>query len=85
MDRRALIQAGTFAFAAASAPAALAQAPAGPARKISACSRHLQWLRTGDEVGKACIDMAFDGLDVTVGPAPAHVDPARVRRICLLS
>ncbi|MGH9573050.1 MAG: sugar phosphate isomerase/epimerase family protein [Candidatus Acidiferrales bacterium] len=46
--------------------------------KIDAYSRHLQWLRTPDEVAQAVIDMGFDGLDITVRSYPGHVDPTRV-------
>ena len=46
--------------------------------KIDAYSRHLQWLRTADEVAKAAKEMGYDGVDITVRPAPGHVDPARV-------
>ena len=46
--------------------------------KIDAYSRHLQWLRSGGEVAKAAKEMGYDGVDITVRPAPGHVDPARV-------
>jgi sugar phosphate isomerase/epimerase len=59
------------------APAAPHVPPAHPL-KIDAYSRHLQWLRTPDEVAEACIDMGFTGLDITVRPYPGHVDPTKV-------
>ncbi len=46
--------------------------------KVDAYSRHLQWLRTPDEVAEAVIEMGFDGIDLTVRPYPGHVDPAKV-------
>ncbi len=59
------------------APAPPHVPPAHPL-KIDAYSRHLQWLRTPDEVAQACIDMGFTGLDITVRPYPGHVDPTKV-------
>jgi len=58
-------------------PAAPHVPPAHPL-KIDAYSRHLQWLRTPDEVAQACVDMGFTGLDITVRPYPGHVDPTKV-------
>jgi sugar phosphate isomerase/epimerase len=46
--------------------------------KVDIFSRHLQWLRTADEVAEAVNAMGFDGLDITVRPYPGHVDPTRV-------
>jgi sugar phosphate isomerase/epimerase len=46
--------------------------------KVDAYSRHLQWLRSPNDVAQAVIDMGFDGLDITVRPYPGHVDPVRV-------
>ena len=46
--------------------------------KVDAYSRHLQWLRTADEVAAATIEMGFDGVDLTVRPYPGHVDPEKV-------
>lgn len=60
---------------------AAAQVPAAPSQgklKVDIFSRHLQWLRTADEVAEAVNEMGFDGVDVTVRPYPGHVDPARV-------
>src|SRR5262245_19230429 len=47
--------------------------------KIDAYSRHLQWLRTPEEVAVAVKEMGYDGLDLTVRPYPGHVDPAKVK------
>jgi sugar phosphate isomerase/epimerase len=66
---------------AALAAQARAQVPAVPAvktLKVDIFSRHLQWLRTADEVAEAVHEMGFDGVDITVRPYPGHVDPARV-------
>jgi sugar phosphate isomerase/epimerase len=46
--------------------------------KVDAYSRHLQWLRSADEVAEAAIEMAYTGVDVTVRPYPGHVDPLKV-------
>ena len=79
MDRRALLRKGLSGFATIPfARAALAQTSV-PILKVSACSRYLQWLRNGDEVGQACVEMAFDALDVTVQSPSSHVEPARVK------
>src|SRR5579863_4668332 len=82
MHRRDFLHAGKdmlLAMAAASATRAQTPAP-GPVRKlkVDAYSRHLQWLRTADEVAEATIEMGFDGVDLTVRPYPGHVDPAKV-------
>jgi sugar phosphate isomerase/epimerase len=45
---------------------------------VDAYSRHLQWLRSADEVAQATIEMGFDGVDLTVRPYPGHVDPEKV-------
>jgi sugar phosphate isomerase/epimerase len=68
-------QASTQASAPAAGPSAT---PAANPLKIDAYSRHLQWLRTPDEVAQAVIDMGFTGLDTTVRPYPGHVDPTKV-------
>ncbi len=72
MDRRAFIQTtlGTLAATAASAQTRKL--------KVDAWSGHLQWLRSPDDVGQAVVDMGFDGVNLTVGPYPAHIDPAQV-------
>jgi sugar phosphate isomerase/epimerase len=92
MDRRELLLAGGTALAsslvartalaqAAGAPSAASSAAApAPVKKlqIDTYSRHLQWLRTPEEVAKAVIEMGYDGIDITVRPYPGHVDPAKV-------
>lgn len=75
MDRRRFLQ---TAAASALATQARAQQPNEPKLKVDAYSRHLQWLRTPDEVGEAVVEMGYQGLDLTVRPYPGHVDPARV-------
>ena len=56
-----------------------ARAQSAPQKlKVDAYSRHLQWLRTADEVAEAAIEMGYQGVDVTVRPYPGHVDPERV-------
>ena len=92
MDRRDLLIGSATALAAASlARGAFAQgaAPAAAAPmqklKIDAYSRHLLWLNTPADVADACIEMAYDGLDITVrspsanGAKMGHVDPASVK------
>jgi sugar phosphate isomerase/epimerase len=77
--RAAPARRGAVARGGASPAAAAANPPAAPAKlKIDAYSRHLQWLRSPDEVAEAVIEMGYDGLDVTVRPYPGHVDPAKV-------
>src|SRR5215475_11258248 len=82
MDRRKFFQAGLGSIAAQVAVrAAQTATPAEPAvkmLKVDAYSRHLQWLRTADEVAEAAIEMGYDGVDITVRPYPGHVDPTKV-------
>ena len=93
MDRRGFIQTSAAALTAgvlsrrSEAQAAGAQqqpvppeTPLIPTRKlkVDTYSRHLQWLRTADEVAEAAIEMAFTGVDITVRPYPGHVDPTKV-------
>jgi sugar phosphate isomerase/epimerase len=75
-----MLQAGA-AVLAAGGFAGRARAADTPVQKlkIDAYSRHLGWLRSADEVAEACIEMAFDGLDLTVRTYPGHVDPAKVK------
>src|SRR5581483_1523778 len=92
MNRRKFLEAGAgtvFAGLIARVPSA-AQAPlahataastagTAPAKlKVDAYSRHLQWLRTADEVAVAAIEMGYDGVDITVRPYPGHVNPDNV-------
>jgi sugar phosphate isomerase/epimerase len=46
--------------------------------EVDAYSRHLQWLRSPDEVAEAVTEMGYDGIDLTVRPYPGHVDPEKV-------
>jgi sugar phosphate isomerase/epimerase len=93
MDRRGFIQTSAAALAAGIVSrSATAQSEGSgnarpPARsleqplkrlKVDAYSRHLQWLRSADEVAEAAIEMAYTGVDVTVRPYPGHVDPSKV-------
>jgi sugar phosphate isomerase/epimerase len=48
--------------------------------KVDVYSRHLQWLRTADEVADAATEMGFEGVNVTVRPYPGHVDPDNVAK-----
>lgn len=75
MNRRQFIQASGITALAARAPAQTATAPK---LKIDAYSRHLQWLRSADEVAEAAAEMGYDGVDITVRPYPGHVEPSRV-------
>jgi len=77
MDRREFLALGAGAALAAQA-IAQTSTRAVSKLKVDAYSRHLQWLRTADEVAEAAIEMAFDGVDITVRPYPGHVDPERV-------
>jgi sugar phosphate isomerase/epimerase len=71
--------AGLSAIApAAQAGTASAQPNTGGRLKVDAYSRHLQWLRSADEVAEATTEMAFDGVNVTVRPYPGHVNPDQV-------
>jgi len=56
------------------------QAAAGGQLKVDIYSRHLQWLRSADEVADAAIEMGFDGVNVTVRTYPGHVDPDNVAK-----
>ena len=56
----------------------IAQSSGGGPVKVDIYSRHLQWLRTADEVAEAAIEMGFDGVNVTVRSYPGHVDPDNV-------
>jgi sugar phosphate isomerase/epimerase len=73
MNRRAFLKSAGTAVMAAQLPAQTV-----PKFKIDAYSRHLQWLRTPDEVAAAAAEMGYDGVDLTVRAYPGHVDPSRV-------
>ena len=80
MDRRKMLQASAGVLAASGfAGRARAADAVAQKLKIDAYSRHLGWLRSADDVAQACIEMAFDGLDLTVRTYPGHVDPAKVK------
>jgi sugar phosphate isomerase/epimerase len=93
MNRRHFLQLSAGAGAAlaaggasASALAASGWATGGDASatdaalgKVDIYSRHLQWLRSPDEVAEAAKEMGYDGVDITVRPYPGHVDPAKVK------
>ena len=61
-----------------------AQAPAAGAAaqklKVDIYSRHLQWLRKPEEVADAAVEMAFDGVNITVRAYPGHVNPENVAK-----
>jgi sugar phosphate isomerase/epimerase len=59
---------------------AASQATGGGPLKVDIYSRHLQWLRSADEVADAATDMGFDGVNVTVRPYPGHVDADNVAK-----
>lgn len=79
MDRREWICSGAAVLAAGAFSRASNAAEIPAKLKIDAYTRHLAWLRSADEVAEACIEMAFDGVDITVRPYPGHVDPANVK------
>ncbi|WP_293971562.1 sugar phosphate isomerase/epimerase [Sphingomonas sp.] len=77
--RRDIIAGGAAVIAAGALPSLSSRAVAATAaRPVDLFSRHLQWLRSAEELAVACHAMGFDGLDITVRPFPGHVDPARV-------
>jgi sugar phosphate isomerase/epimerase len=76
--RRRFIEIGAAAAFASTTRAQSAAVAVRKPLKIDIFSRHLQWLRTADEVAEAVNQMGFDGVDITVRPYPGHVDPARV-------
>ena len=64
-------------YAQSASPGTEAAAGAS-ALKVDIYSRHLQWLRTADEVAVAATEMGYDGVNVTVRTYPGHVDPENV-------
>ena len=80
MDRREFVAAAglTWAGLAVGTPA-LGDTTSDALSKVDIYSRHLQWLRTADEVAQATLEMGYNGVDLTVRPYPGHVDPARVK------
>jgi sugar phosphate isomerase/epimerase len=80
MDRRQFLAAAGMTCASfAFGTPAIADPTSDALGKVDIYSRHLQWLRSPDEVAKATLEMGFNGVDVTVRPYPGHVDPARVK------
>jgi sugar phosphate isomerase/epimerase len=76
MHRREFLRAGAATVAAAAlAPRSWAD---GKKLRVFAYSRHLQWLRTAEEVADATIEMGYDGVELTVRPYPGHIDPEKV-------
>ena len=92
MQRREFLQLGTGALMAgvavsrdgeahaAQAPGTATGAATAAKLKVDAYSRHLQWLRTADEVAAATIEMGYDGVNLTVRDYPGHVNPANVAK-----
>ena len=83
MQRREFLELGAAALLAARWSATVGAAQSGPSKdrlKVDAYSRHLQWLRSADDVAQAAIEMGFDGVNLTVRPYPGHVDPENVAR-----
>jgi sugar phosphate isomerase/epimerase len=94
MKRREFLQLGTGAVVGGVlVPAALsahaqggrgqapaAAAPSGPVTKLKVdiYSRHLQWLRTPEEVADAALEMGYEGVNVTVRTYPGHINPEKV-------
>jgi sugar phosphate isomerase/epimerase len=80
MNRREFLQAGAGTGMAYAVGVSSLGAPSiDPLAKVDIYSRHLQWLRSPDEVAEAAAEMGYDGVDITVRPYPGHVDPARVK------
>ncbi|MBV8841258.1 MAG: sugar phosphate isomerase/epimerase [Bryobacterales bacterium] len=77
MNRRELLKIGA-GVAVATATRAQQTPNNQKTQKIDAYSRHLQWLRSPDEVAEAALEMGYDGLDITVRAYPGHVNPAKV-------
>jgi sugar phosphate isomerase/epimerase len=50
-----------------------------PLNRVDIYSRHLQWLRTADEVAQATLEMGYTGVNITVRPYPGHIEPAKVK------
>jgi sugar phosphate isomerase/epimerase len=89
MKRRDFLQLAAGALAAAGVPpqgvradaaADASQAAGASTMKVDIYSRHLQWLRSADQVADAAREMGYDGVDVTVRPYPGHVDPENVAK-----
>jgi sugar phosphate isomerase/epimerase len=78
MQRRDFLQLAAGTLLASRVPSFESQLHAEGPLKVDIYSRHLQWLRTADEVADAAIEMGYEGVNVTVRPYPGHVDPDHV-------
>jgi sugar phosphate isomerase/epimerase len=79
MTRRDLLEViAATATVSLARPLAAQTAPAGKF-SLDVFSRHLQWLRTPQEVAKAAIEVGLHSIDLTVMPYPGHVDPKKVK------
>jgi sugar phosphate isomerase/epimerase len=91
MDRREFLHASTIAALAGTvlSDTTLARAQstsqrattnaATPRRLImDAYTRHLQWIRSTDEIAEAALAMTCSGVNPTIQPRPGHIDPANV-------
>jgi sugar phosphate isomerase/epimerase len=78
MQRRDFLQLTAATLLAGGARSFEPQLYAQGPLKVDIYSRHLQWLRTADEVADAAIEMGYEGVNVTVRPYPGHVDPDQV-------
>lgn len=81
MDRRKILQLGAAALAGSIGKSAFAQnatTAGAPAFYLDACSKNLQWRRTPEELAKAVTDLGLHSVDLSIAPAPGHVDPANV-------
>lgn len=58
--------------------AATTQATAPRRLIMDAYTRHLQWLRTADEIAEAAIEMTCGGVNPTIQEHPGHINPANV-------
>jgi sugar phosphate isomerase/epimerase len=74
----ALLVGGAVPAAPRLSAQAAGQAASGGKLKVDIYSRHLQWLRSADEVADAAVEMGFDGVNITVRTYPGHVDPDKV-------
>jgi sugar phosphate isomerase/epimerase len=80
MNRRELFQMTASAAAGYTlVRTAFAQASA-EGFALDAYSRNLQWCRTPQDLGKSVTDIGLSRVDLTVGPAPAHVAAANARK-----
>ena len=79
MDRREFLEMSAVAAATTLAGPAFAQATPPGKSGLLLSSRNLQWLRTPQDLAKACVDIGLDHLDLTVQAYPGHVDPAKVK------